>query len=167
MRAKLLSLTLAALLSAGAAHAAEPRRDDCAAPSPSPLLSEGCKVLDDFLTAFNARDPQAWAKTLKFPHIRLAGGQVQVWNTPQDYAASNDVAQFANTGWRYTKWDWRQLVQQGDDKLHFILQFTRYGDGDKKIASYESLYILTKSEGNWGVQFRSSYAGVAGAKTAY
>ena len=146
---------------------AEPVRDDCAATVRPPLLDEGCKALDRFIDAFNARDPKAWAATLKFPHVRLAGGQVQVWATPDDYAKSNDVAQFANTGWRYTKWDWRQLVQSDEGKLHFVLQFTRYGDGDKKIASYQSLYIQTKIDGAWGVQARSSYAGIAVPGAAY
>lgn len=167
MKVKALSAAFAVFLMPGALHAAGTPRDDCAAPSRTVLLDEGCKVLDQFLDAFNARDPEAWAKTLKFPHVRLAGGQVQVWNTPEDYARSNDLEQFAKTGWRYSKWDWRQLVQQGEGKLHFILQFTRYGEGGKKIASYESLYILTKSEGSWGVQARSSYAGVAKTGTAY
>ena len=32
-------------------------------------------VMEDFLVAFNARDEEAWADTLHFPHVRLASGQ--------------------------------------------------------------------------------------------
>ncbi|WP_205119499.1 hypothetical protein [Paramagnetospirillum kuznetsovii] len=159
-----LILALLTILTASAVQAAT---DDCAAPAKTPLLAEGCAVLDRFIETFNARDPKAWAETLNFPHVRLAGGEVQVWATPEDYAKSNDVAQFAKTGWRYTKWDWRHLAQSGDDKLHFVLQFTRYGDNDRKIASFESLYILTKQGGHWGVQARSSYAGITAPGNAY
>jgi len=148
------------------AQTPEPQ-DDCAAPVKSPLLTDGCATLDRFLAAFNARDPKAWSETLNFPHVRLAAGEVQVWNTPQDYANSNDVAQFTKTGWRYTKWDYRHLVQASEDKLHFALQFTRYGDDDRKIASFESFYILTRQQGHWGVQARSSYAGIAIPGAAY
>ena len=160
-------LTLAILIGTTGIARAETPGDDCAKPSKSALLAVGCAVLDRFIETFNARAPKAWAETLNFPHVRLAGGEVQVWATPDDYAKSNDVAQFAKTGWRYTKWDWRHLAQQGDDKLHFTLQFTRYGDNDRKIASFESLYILTRQNGHWGVQARSSYAGINAPGNAY
>lgn len=38
----------------------------------------GMQALDDFLTTFNSGDPMAWAATLNYPHVRLAGGKVQV-----------------------------------------------------------------------------------------
>jgi len=144
------------------AQNAKPRKvkDDCARPSKSAALATGCKVLDDFMTAFNSRDSLKWAQTLNYPHVRLAGNDVIVWNTPEDYAKMNDLSQFAKTGWHHSQWDWRRLVQSSDDKLHFLVQFTRFNDAGKATASYESLYILTKKNNRWGVQARSSFAGV-------
>jgi hypothetical protein len=55
----------------------------------------------------------------------------------------------------------RRLVQSPDDKLHFLVQFTRYNNEDKAMVSCESLYILTKRNNRWGVQARSSFAGIA------
>ena len=105
----------------------------------------------------------AWAKTLSYPHVRIAGGQVKVWNTPEDYAKDNDTNKLADAqNWAYSKWDWRQLVQAGPDKLHYTVQFSRYSKDNKKLVSYESFYILTKNkDGKWGTIFRSSYAGIA------
>ena len=52
--------------------------DDCSKP-PTPLAAQGCKVLDDYMAAFNADDGKAWAATLNYPHIRIRGPVVQTW----------------------------------------------------------------------------------------
>jgi len=138
--------------------------DDCLADSlesVSPNVVTGCKVLKDFLNALNSRNAMAWAKTLNYPHVRLAGGSVTVWNNAEDYAKDNDISKLADkAGWGYTKWDWRRLVQESKDKLHYAVQFTRYTLDGKKIASFESFYVITDVGGHWGVQARSSFAGV-------
>jgi hypothetical protein len=136
--------------------------DDCAQPNKDALLTRGCAALDEYMKAFNARDVVLWTQTLNYPHVRLAAGQVSVWNTPNEYRLSTDFAQFAaaNQGWLRSEWDWRRLVQQSPEKLHYLVQFTRYGEGGIKIASFGSLYVLTLKEGRWGVQARSSFAGI-------
>ena len=99
--------------------------------------------------------------------MRIAGGEVLVWQTPEDYARSNDVKGLADQGWSHSAWDYRHLVQSSDDKLHFVLQFTRYGTDGKAIGSYPSLYVVTLKDGHWGVQARSSYAGIAVKGSAF
>lgn len=128
----------------------------------------GMAALDEFIETFNSGDPLRWAKTLHYPHVRLAGNSVQIWNTPEEYARDNDVATLGKaSGWGYTKWDWRRLVQADDEKLHVAVQFSRYTPEHKKIVSFESFYIITSQDGRWGTQFRSSYAGVIGDNTAF
>jgi len=157
-----------AMAPAALASTAGAPKDQCLKPGNDALLKQGCAALDDFMKTFNSGDGKAWAATLNFPHVRLAGNKVQVWNTPAEYAASNDVAELAKSkGWAYTKWTTRILVQKSDDKLHFTTQFTRYTAQHKPIGTYDSLYILTKQNGRWGTQFRSSYVGIVGTKTAF
>ncbi|MFJ1292638.1 hypothetical protein ACEPPZ_11200 [Paracoccus yeei] len=169
MKTFAIALTTAALLvSAPTAFAQDAAVDECLNPGENQLLKDGCDALDRFMETFNSGDGAAWAATLHFPHARLAGGEVQVWETPEDYAATNDVAELATKqNWDHTDWTMRKLVQQGDDKLHFITQFTRFDADDKPIGTYDSLYIVTKKDGEWGTQFRSSYVGVIGQKTAF
>jgi hypothetical protein len=121
----------------------------------------GLLLLDEFIAAFNAKDARAWSKTLHYPHVRFAGGAVRIWHTPEEYAADNDIRLLERTGWRYSRWDFRHLVHADADKLHFALQFTRYGDGDRAQGSHQALYVLTRQAERWGVQARSSYAGIA------
>mgnify|MGYP000488382478 FL=1 len=47
------------------------------------------------------------------------------------------------------------------------VQFSRYTPAHEKIVAFESFYILTRMNGHWGTQFRSSYAGVIGGNTAF
>lgn len=167
-RPSMIAAAAGLLLAAPPAPRAQERwADDCARTDPAPLLARGCAALDEFLAAFNSRDGAAWAATLHYPHVRLAGGEVLVWATPDEYARSNDVRDLARAGWSHSRWDWRRMVQASEDKLHFLVQFTRYGEGERRIGSYESLYVLTLRDGHWGVQARSSFAGVAARGSAF
>lgn len=161
---------LAALTIAPAAQAADySPQDECLNPGNNALLKEGCAALDNFMKTFNSRDGKAWAASLNFPHSRIAGNnELQVWETTEDYAKSNDVAELAKAkNWDHTDWTTRKLVQQGEDKLHFVTQFTRFDKDNKAIGTYDSLYIVTKKDGKWGTQFRSSFVGIIGKKTAF
>ena len=126
------------------------------------------KVLTDFLVTFNTCDPMKWTSTLNFPHVRLAGGKVQVWKTPEEYARDNAVDVLRERcNWAHTEWDDRKLIQAADDKIHIAVSVSRYTPEEKKIVSFDSFYIITNVDGHWGVQCRSSYAGIFDANTAY
>lgn len=129
-------------------------------PEAQAAVQAGVHVLHDFLRTFNARDAQAWAAVMNYPHVRFAGGQVTCWDTAADYAASNDLQPLADTGWAYSRWDFIRPVQADATKVHFVLQFTRYDTQDRAQQSYQALYVVTLQNGHWGVQSRSSYAGV-------
>jgi hypothetical protein len=72
--------------------------------------------LEDYLAAFNARDSESFAKTLNFPHVRIASGTVRVWNTSADYAVASEIAigqlELVQTGWGRSAWDYRRSVQR-------------------------------------------------------
>ncbi len=122
-------------------------------------VAEAMKSLDVYMAAFNARDPEAWAATLNYPHVRLASGTVRVWETQEEYAAYMDFDAFAERfGWDHSAWDKREVVQSGRDKIHFATTFSRFDEDGNKIATFESLYIVTKRNGHWGTQARSSFA---------
>ena len=135
-----------------------------------------CKALDNFLEAFNSGDELRWAKTLNYPHVRMSGGVVSTWNKPEEYAKDQDTSKLAAaTGWKETKWDYRYVVQAGNDgktgsqKYHVALSFTRYDNNDKSIPgqTFDSFYIITNQNGHWGTQFRSSMAGSLHGRSAY
>lgn len=122
-------------------------------------IEEGMKALDNFMEAFNARDPKAWAATLIYPHVRLASGAVRTWETEEEYADYMDFDSFAERfGWDHSHWLSREVIGASADKVHFNTVFQRFNEKNEPIATYNSLYIVTKVDGRWGTQFRSSYA---------
>ncbi len=117
------------------------------------------QALDDYMAAFNARDLDAWRKTLHYPHVRFASGQMVISNTPEEYAAGLDFERFAtSTGWHHSVWDHRKIIHSSPEKIHFDVQFTRYKENGDKLATYHAIYIVTLEDGRWGTLARSSFA---------
>ncbi len=117
------------------------------------------EVMDDFLRAFNARDEQAWADSLVYPHLRMASGNVVVYPDRQTFVDAMDLDAFAaSTGWRRSRWDDMEVIQSSPEKVHIRVRFSRFDANDALLSSYDSLYIIEQVEGRWGVRARSSFA---------
>jgi hypothetical protein len=65
-------------------------------------------VLDRFMVALNSRDEPALLATLHFPHYRLTGGEMRVWDRPAAYLGDF----FARTGadWQHSERDFRKVI---------------------------------------------------------
>ena len=116
-------------------------------------------VLDDFMTSFSGRDPVAHAATYHFPHFRLAGGVMRSWTTAED-AIRDHEALFKNlpaTGWHKSIWLDRQITTLSDTKVHVNTRFQRLRADGSEIGAYNSLYVLIKQDGRWGIKMRSSF----------
>ncbi len=143
-------------------------KDTCSESNLSEYALIGCKVLDEYMEAFNTGDVHKWSAILHYPHVRIAGDRVRVWETREAFAKDNDMSRLAEKiNWGYNKWDWRHLVQFGPAKMHYVLQLSRYTVNDVFISSFESLYIITRIGERWAVQGRSSYGGVFAENTGY
>ena len=120
------------------------------------LAAEAMKLLDEYMNGWNQRDMVAWERTFHFPHYRLASGKMSVLERPGLQDATKVYA--AIPDWHHSKWDRRRIIHATPDKIHVDTQFTRYRADGSNIGTYESLYILTKENGRWGVKLRSSFA---------
>lgn len=114
-------------------------------------------VLDRHIAALNARDPDAIAATLHFPHYRLAGSGMRIWDGPERYFT--DFRERAGGDWHHSAWDFRNLIAASPDKVHLDVQFTRYRADGSAIGSYRSIWVVTQLYGRWAAQLRSSFAG--------
>ena len=121
------------------------------------VKKEVFKVLDDYMNTFNAKDAKAWQATYHFPHYRLASGKMSVLEKA-GILDSTVFIQLGKTGWHHSKWNHRNIIQASDDKVHVDTQFSRYRADGSLIQTYESLYVVTKENGKWGVKLRSSFA---------
>jgi hypothetical protein len=113
-------------------------------------------VLDRFMAALNAGDEESLLATLHFPHYRLAGDGMRVWDQPGSYL-SGFLAR-AGSEWHHSAWDFRKVIAAGAAKVHLDVQFTRYRADNSVIGSFRSLWIVTEDGGRWAVAARSSFA---------
>ena len=44
------------------------------------------------------------------------------------------------------------------DKVHFDVCFSRYLADGSRYATHQALWVVTRLEGHWGIQARSSFA---------
>jgi hypothetical protein len=113
-------------------------------------------VLDGFMAALNAGDEPALLATLRFPHYRLAGGGMRVWDQPGPYLG--DFLGRAGADWHHSAWDFLRVIAAGPSKVHLDVQFSRYRADNSVIGSFRSFWIVTEKDGRWAVAARSSFA---------
>jgi hypothetical protein len=118
------------------------------------------QAMDNFLSGFNAKDPAAWAASLNYRHVRFASGTVTVYENAEEFekTAVNSFERLQAAGWDHSTWDSREAVHVAKDKVHIVVEFSRFTKDDNHIATFKSLYIVTKKDGHWGTLARSSFA---------
>ena len=117
-------------------------------------------VMREYLRSFNAKDVESWSKTMLFPHIRIASGEIVLYPTASNLASKIDLHQFAQENkWSRSEWKMLDVIQASPDKVHVKVEFTRYDKTGEPYVSYNSLYILQREKtGDWGIRARSSFA---------
>jgi len=120
-------------------------------------LKEALGALDDYMAGLNRGDEATVNDACNFPHVRLAGGKVVVWNHHGDYKLGDFVAR-AGDGWARSQWDERTPIHVGADKVHLKVKFSRFRADGSVIGRFETIYIVTFQAGHWGIQARSSFA---------
>ncbi|MGD9803093.1 MAG: hypothetical protein AB7E81_01445 [Hyphomicrobiaceae bacterium] len=113
-------------------------------------------VMHRHLAALNARDEIALAATLHFPHYRLSGGKLKLWESSESYFA--DFLARAGNGWSHTSWNYLAPVAVSRDKVHLDVSFTRYRNDGSALGSFRSLWVIACIDGRWAAQLRSSFA---------
>lgn len=113
-------------------------------------------VMAKHIAGLNARDNDAIAESLHFPHYRLASGRMQVWETKDSYLA--DFYARAGEGWSHSAWDSLDVLSAADDKVHLDVRFTRFDQTGEPLGHFRSLWVITRNDGRWAATLRSSFA---------
>ena len=50
------------------------------------------------------------------------------------------------------------MIHEGKDKVHFDVCFSRFKEDGTCYATHEAVWVVTRVEGHWGIQARSSFA---------
>ena len=116
--------------------------------------------LQRWFIAFNAGDVEGMIADTHFPHRRLTGdNQVQGWETADDFRGNSETNLAARKaqGWGYNVTNSIEAVQSGTDKVHLVFDQTRCRPDGTEYHSFPTLWIFTRIDDHWGVQFRSSF----------
>ena len=115
--------------------------------------------VEEYLNAFNSRDPVAWAATLNYPHLRIASGELRVSETEEEFANQMDFDVFAERfEWDHSEWDEIEAIQVAENGVNVALTFSRYNAAGDVVSTFNTLYLVTNDNGRWGVLARSSFA---------
>lgn len=116
-------------------------------------------VLDAFLAAFNANEAEALADTYHYPHYRLARGTMSLLESRDDAIAwhHQSFQALPNSGWAKSTWVERRIVTASEAKIHVATRFRRMHMDGSEIGTWDSLYVLIKRDGRWGIKLRSSF----------
>ena len=109
----------------------------------------------EFFRADSAKDAQAWAAVMSYPHTRVsATGNSPYYPTPEDYAARASWTAREATGWVRSVGVDPIRIHESADKVHLAGGWTRYNAKDEPILRNRVTYILTRLDGSWGIQAR-------------
>lgn len=161
MRQTLIAVSFAALalsacvqvnetVVAGASPASDAEFRNC------PGYAAAYQVTDDFMRTFNSKDAAAWGSTFHFPSVRIASGRVTILNSPADL--ENSFPTLIASGWDYSEWAARRVVQCDATKAHMLTTFVRYRADKSEMSRFNSLYIVELKNGRWALTARSSFA---------
>jgi hypothetical protein len=113
-----------------------------------------------WMVAFNARDTEAQLAEMHFPHLRLsAQNQFQRWETIDDFRVTQErvTRRLKEEGWHHTASLSINPIQVGVDKVHLAIRQSRQREDGTEYNGFDTLWIFTRPNGRWGVQFRSSF----------
>jgi len=124
-------------------------------------------VLDRYMDALNDLDLEQHVSTYHFPHFRLAGGEIALWTTAEEAMPllrlpagehAGQLRRILGEGWHRSLWTKREIVQADASKVHVATRFVRLRADGSEIAAFDSLYVMTRQDGRWGIKGRSSFA---------
>jgi hypothetical protein len=111
--------------------------------------------LKEFFVRYNARDLTGMDSCLHFPHIILGVDDVTIWDGPHDYGPDYFKNFAERTGWHRTVNTGNRVVCVNPNKVHVVVDYVRERSDGSEIARFSNLWILTFSDGRWGIKERS------------
>jgi hypothetical protein len=114
-------------------------------------------MIEAYFPLFNKGDAKGLLQVVNFPHIRIAGGAITVIPSPAEWTGDPTPISVSE-GWDHSGLDSIQFVQSSANKVHALVEFSRYRADGTRYATYHTLWIFTRIDGHWGIQCRSSFA---------
>ena len=108
---------------------------------------------------FNKRNKEITIEYLHFPHVRLWENKFSIFEDAEAFLKGYDIQteNLKKEGWDHTVTLDIKAVQSEEQKVHLLLHQSRRNKEGKEYHNFQTLWILTKINDKWGIQFRSSF----------
>jgi hypothetical protein len=117
--------------------------------------AEARKVIEAYFPLFNKRDAKGLLNVVNFPHVRVTDTGTVIIPSAKEWKGDPTPLE---SHWHHTGLDSLTFVQSDAEKAHALVVFSRYRSDGKRYVSYPTLWIVTKVNGRWGIQVRSTFA---------
>ena len=118
-------------------------------------IDAALQVLNQFTACFNACDLRGMDACLHFPHIILSGAELTVWNAPGVLGLEFFENLRSRFAWSESVYSKRQPLLVTENKVHFLVAYTRNRADGSIISAHENLWIVTEEGDRWGIKVRS------------
>ena len=118
------------------------------------------KTIEKFMSYLNSGNNSGLYNTIHTPHVRISENGVRIYNNLQELQENylKDFVDRAGDSWHHTVLDSTEVLHNSQNKVHVYIQWTRFDANDLLLATHKALWIMTRVDGRWGVQARSSFA---------
>jgi len=108
---------------------------------------------------FNKRDKKIIIEGLHFPHIRLWQNKFSVFKNEKEFLKGFDTQtkNLKKEGWDHTATLDIKAIQSQEEKVHLLIHQSRRNKNREEYHNFQTLWIMTKINGKWGIHFRSSF----------
>ena len=108
-----------------------------------------------FFRADRAKDANAWAAVMNYPHVRVAAtGRTELFQNSKQYATQATWTEREATGWVRTEGVEPSRIFETDDLVVLDAGWTRMNAKNEPILQNRVVYVLSRIEDSWGVQAR-------------
>jgi hypothetical protein len=127
-----------------ASHPRDPRSEE-----------EARKVIEGYFPLFSRRDVKGLLSVVNFPHVRVTDSGTVIIPSAKEWKGDPTPLE---SHWHHTSLDSLTFVQSDAHKAHALVVFSRFRADGQRYVSYPTLWIVTKVDGHWGIQVRSTFA---------
>ena len=113
--------------------------------------------------AWNTGNVEKQIREMHFPNVRLDGeNRFEMLETADEFWAqqASITARLEEEKWHQTSTLSIHATQAGPEKVNLVIRQSRQHDDGIEYHGFNTLWIFTKIDGRWGVQFRSSFLSV-------
>lgn len=112
-------------------------------------------AVDAFVQAWNSHDISALARAVHYPHVRIADRRVELWDNADAFAAGTEAGR--QRTWYQMRVDQIRPAQVTANGVNLVVSYSHLARDGKVMSKDEGLFLVTKRDGAWKIQARSTF----------